>query len=312
MKTVTIGRNHANNVVINDPLVRRNQCQIIRDDYGNFRLIDFGTSADTFVNDKKVTGEISLNLNDVIRIDNTTLPWQSYFRTDSLPKRQYDESNKQNWGLPSAIGTILLIAFALIRLGIRSSNNNHSHYNNPHNNYKNTITYYDPIKIISKNLHTASLDTIHPWNDEHISFTIPNSMKKTITDSTMLDMEEEYMNINVLYADVFRVGILRISTSDIKANNINDLQSFVAYFQKDSLMNEVTYTADTSGIKCFADKKGYSSLYYYQEVSDAWGKNAYISDNDYYYILFAWTHPDYKHIFNDLINRCISSFNIEK
>ncbi|MDR1594876.1 MAG: CD225/dispanin family protein [Prevotellaceae bacterium] len=79
MKVVTIGRNPGNNVVINDPLVGRNHCQIIQDDYGKFSLVDNNSTNGTFVNGQRRQGQICLNPSDIVRIGNTNLPWMSYF-----------------------------------------------------------------------------------------------------------------------------------------------------------------------------------------------------------------------------------------
>lgn len=82
MKIVTIGRSSTNDVNINDPQVSRAHCQIILDDNGTFRLIDTNSSNGTFVNGVKRHGEIILSTSDIIRIGNTTLPWQTYFKTN--------------------------------------------------------------------------------------------------------------------------------------------------------------------------------------------------------------------------------------
>lgn len=79
MKIIKIGRSSSNDVNINDPLVSRVHCQIIQDDNGNFRLIDTNSSNGTFINGTKRHGEIRLNKSDIVRIGNTTLPWQTYF-----------------------------------------------------------------------------------------------------------------------------------------------------------------------------------------------------------------------------------------
>lgn len=79
MKIVTIGRSSSNDVNINDSLVSRSHCQIIQDDNGNFRLIDTNSKNGTFINGTKRHGEVWLNTSDIIRIGNTTLPWQTYF-----------------------------------------------------------------------------------------------------------------------------------------------------------------------------------------------------------------------------------------
>lgn len=79
MKIITIGRSSSNDVNINDPLVSRAHCQIIQDDNGRFRLVDTNSRNGTFVNGTQRHGEVLLNKTDIIRIGNTTLPWQSYF-----------------------------------------------------------------------------------------------------------------------------------------------------------------------------------------------------------------------------------------
>ena len=79
MKIIKIGRSSSNDVNINDPLVSRVHCQIIQDDNGNFRVIDTNSCNGTFINGTKRHGEVRLNKSDIVRIGNTTLPWQTYF-----------------------------------------------------------------------------------------------------------------------------------------------------------------------------------------------------------------------------------------
>lgn len=79
MKIIKIGRSSSNDVNINDSLVSRSHCQIIQDDNGNFRLIDTNSKNGTFINGTKRHGEVRLNTSDIVRIGNTTLPWQTYF-----------------------------------------------------------------------------------------------------------------------------------------------------------------------------------------------------------------------------------------
>ena len=92
MKVITIGRNPDNDIVIDDSFVSRHHCQIIQDDTGNFRLVDFGSSNGTFVKEVQITGEVTLNPSDAVRIGNTTLPWRSYFvnaETGKQPQSSY-------------------------------------------------------------------------------------------------------------------------------------------------------------------------------------------------------------------------------
>jgi aspartyl protease family protein len=78
MKVITIGRDLDNDVVINDNKVSRHHLQIINNG-GSFRIVDFGSTNGTFVNDGKILGETALCTNDIVRIGNTVLPWQTYF-----------------------------------------------------------------------------------------------------------------------------------------------------------------------------------------------------------------------------------------
>ncbi len=89
MKIIKIGRSSSNDVNINnDSLVSRAHCQIIQDDNGNFTLIDTNSKNGTFINGTMRHGEVRLNKSDIIRIGNTTLPWQTYF----VGETDYDDS----------------------------------------------------------------------------------------------------------------------------------------------------------------------------------------------------------------------------
>lgn len=79
MRIIRIGRSSNNDVVISDPFVGRNHCQIIQDSSGSFRLVDLNAVNGTFVNGVRRQGEVRLNQADIVKIGNTVLPWQSYF-----------------------------------------------------------------------------------------------------------------------------------------------------------------------------------------------------------------------------------------
>lgn len=83
MKVITIGRsNEGNDVIVDDPWVSRHHFQIVQDDDGSFRLADFGSTNGTYVNGQKVSGEVELDENDIIRVGNTTIPWKQYFDSE--------------------------------------------------------------------------------------------------------------------------------------------------------------------------------------------------------------------------------------
>lgn len=82
MKVITIGRSSDNDITIHDGYVGRNHLQIIQHDDGHYTLIDLNSTNGTFVNGKRVFGEVRLGENDFIRIGNTVLPWKTYFEDE--------------------------------------------------------------------------------------------------------------------------------------------------------------------------------------------------------------------------------------
>ena len=79
MKVVTFGSSSDNVVIINDDYASPQHCQITQNDNGTFFLLDRDSVNGTFVNDTRITGEVMLNLTDVVRIGETSVPWKSYF-----------------------------------------------------------------------------------------------------------------------------------------------------------------------------------------------------------------------------------------
>lgn len=84
MKVIIIGRAQDNDIVVNDDRVSRNHLQIVQDNNGNCSVVDLGSSNGTFVNGQRITSEVRLQANDVVKIGSTTLPWQSYFVTQKV------------------------------------------------------------------------------------------------------------------------------------------------------------------------------------------------------------------------------------
>lgn len=85
MKTVRVGREKCNDIVINDPYVTRmSHCEIRQDDYGNFSIIDRSKNG-TYVDGMRIGSGTLFPLKEysIVRIGNTTLPWRSYFAGDN-------------------------------------------------------------------------------------------------------------------------------------------------------------------------------------------------------------------------------------
>lgn len=67
-------------IVINDPHVSRIHLQIIKHNEQILSILDLESSTGTFVNGKKITGELFIEQNDIIKIGNTVLKWKEFFK----------------------------------------------------------------------------------------------------------------------------------------------------------------------------------------------------------------------------------------
>lgn len=83
MKVITVGRSQECNIVVNDVNASRVHLQLVQDDNGNVSVVDLGSTNGTWVNEKRIAGEMRLNQGDRVRVGNTILQWQNYFATHS-------------------------------------------------------------------------------------------------------------------------------------------------------------------------------------------------------------------------------------
>lgn len=88
MKVITIGRHEDNDVFVDDPCASRHHLQIIQHDDGHYSLADFGSTNGTFINGQQISGEVDLNINDVVRIGNSTIPWRLFFEKEEQDSTQ--------------------------------------------------------------------------------------------------------------------------------------------------------------------------------------------------------------------------------
>lgn len=79
MKVITIGRGYDNDVVINDTKISKNHVQLVQHDNGSYSVIDLNSTNGTYINDKRVTGEVSVHPDDVITIGETRMVVKSVF-----------------------------------------------------------------------------------------------------------------------------------------------------------------------------------------------------------------------------------------
>jgi len=75
-KLNSVGRSPANQVQISDPLVSKQHCLIFADQDGNYSIKDLGSRNGTFVNKKRIEGDISLQNGDEISLGATSCMFQ--------------------------------------------------------------------------------------------------------------------------------------------------------------------------------------------------------------------------------------------
>lgn len=86
MKVISFGRASSNDVVINDPMVSSNfHMKLVVSDDGKVKVVDCNSTNGTFVNGRKVPGEVYISKGDIIRIGNTMVPWENYVNGGSVP-----------------------------------------------------------------------------------------------------------------------------------------------------------------------------------------------------------------------------------
>ena len=93
MKVVTIGRSSVNDIVLKDGFASRVHCQIIKNDNGDFFIMDFDSKNGTFVNGKRISGKVSLSYTDVVKAGKSMLNWQAHFPMNAVKAAKAQEFN---------------------------------------------------------------------------------------------------------------------------------------------------------------------------------------------------------------------------
>ena len=113
MKTINIGRNPENEIIIQDPTVSRNHATLILNDY-NYTIRDNSSSNGTFINGNRIYGEVQISRNDILKVGNALVPWMNYING---PEQQGDatilnvnsgNNNANSTVTPQQITTITL------------------------------------------------------------------------------------------------------------------------------------------------------------------------------------------------------------
>ncbi|MBR5532866.1 MAG: FHA domain-containing protein [Bacteroidales bacterium] len=120
MKIIRVGRSRSNDIVLReDEKISRMHCHFICDDNGKYYVVDINSLNGTYINGIRRQGKVELNINDIVRIGNQTLPWRQYF------KQAFDSGSNGNVGgdpgissLPSANRWGVFGSFMIPILGI--------------------------------------------------------------------------------------------------------------------------------------------------------------------------------------------------
>jgi len=94
MEVKIIGRDAKCDIIINDPHVSREHLQIMKDKNGNYSLFDLESTTGTYVNGKKIKGEVKLQNHDVVKIGNTLLKWKMFFNENITIEKEEKEEDK--------------------------------------------------------------------------------------------------------------------------------------------------------------------------------------------------------------------------
>ncbi len=84
MRIITIGRSSENDIVIKDAKVSRIHLQLVINDSGEYSIVDLNSANGTYVNGKRISGEVNLRPHDTVRIGDTTIPWTEYARQNNI------------------------------------------------------------------------------------------------------------------------------------------------------------------------------------------------------------------------------------
>lgn len=131
MKVITIGSGHDNDIRITDACVSRVHLQLVKNDKGVCSAIDLSSTNGTYINGKRIEGEVYLHANDVVRIGNTIIPWEKYLNTKTVSKS----------GIVLWAGIITGIALLLAVSGVLTYSHFKGKSNNPATENKNV----DPV-----------------------------------------------------------------------------------------------------------------------------------------------------------------------
>jgi len=94
MKTLTIGRDSTNDIVINDNFISRKHAQLILLDNKQVILKDLDSSNGSFVNGNKIK-ETNLNPGDIVKFGSIFFDWQAHLQSSSQQSNNTPPVNQE-------------------------------------------------------------------------------------------------------------------------------------------------------------------------------------------------------------------------
>ena len=77
--TITVGRSHKNDVILNLPYVSENHLQLFRDKDGNIFITDLDSAEGTFINGVRLNGIALLNPKDKVKLGTELFHWKALY-----------------------------------------------------------------------------------------------------------------------------------------------------------------------------------------------------------------------------------------
>ena len=93
MKVIKIGRSSSNDIIIGDVTVSSQHAIITISESREVRLKDLSSTNGTSVNGRRITGEVFITANDVIKVGNSVVEWTKYLSEEKKVKPQLHNEN---------------------------------------------------------------------------------------------------------------------------------------------------------------------------------------------------------------------------
>ena len=163
-KIINIGRDEANDIVINDPTVSRNHGVLYFNENNQILFEDLNSSNGSFIQGNRVYGKVELSKGQILKVGKALVPWQNYIPSDEMdykpdgPKISNDSGSSEGksverenhprkssaakyWPIAAVLASIIIISLLIINGKERGTGGN-----NPVVDKDSTLTYGDSSK----------------------------------------------------------------------------------------------------------------------------------------------------------------------